>query len=171
MTSPMTNRGLRPLLACLAMMILGACASTPFDRERYDDALTPAQLSRADGPAQDREVLWGGLIVAARNLEHTSELEILAYPLDSRQRPDASRPPQGRFLAVVEGYLETGDYAEGRMATVGGPLGANREGKIGESRYTYPVIETTPDLIHLWPAGRSEAEPRLNFGIGVMLGR
>lgn len=157
--------------AGLLTLLLAACASTPFDRDRYDDALSPAAVQRGAQPPSGNEVLWGGLVVAARNLERTSELEVLAYPLDLRQRPDTSKPPQGRYLVEVEGYLETGDFTEGRMVTTAGPLGALREGKIGESRYTYPVIETTPEHLKLWPPGRSGTEPRLNFGIGVMLGR
>jgi len=169
----MSGSGFRPIrVICLAVMALAGCAtSTLFDRETYDDALTPNDIARSSDAGDGHQALWGGLIIAARNLEKTSELEILSYPLDRRQRPDTSRPPQGRFLTVIEGYLETGDYAEGRMATVAGPVVGKREGKIGESGYTYPVIETTPEFLHLWPTGRSETEPRLNFGIGVMFGR
>jgi outer membrane lipoprotein len=155
----------------LTAVLAGCATGALFDRDRYDDALTPVDIARSPHPPGGHQALWGGLVIAARNLENTSELEILSYPLDGRQRPDTSRPPQGRFLTVVDGYLETADYAEGRMVTVAGPVIGTREGKVGESGYTYPVIETTPELLHLWPSGRPETEPRLNFGIGVMFGR
>lgn len=161
-----------PRLCLLAVLsVLTACVGSPvFDRDRYDDALTPSDITRLPDVPEGHQALWGGLVIASRNLHKNSELEILSYPLDGQQRPNPGHPPQGRFLVSVEGLLEIADYAEGRMVTVAGPVVGTREGKVGESEYTYPVIETTPELIQLWPTGRPEMEPRLNFGIGVTLG-
>ena len=152
---------------------LSACATGPrFDRDLYDDAIAPAQAARAADTLAGTGVLWGGLIVAASNLETGSEIEVLAYPLDRAQQPDTSRTPMGRFLAVTEAYLETVDFAEGRLITVAGALAGTREGRVGEARYVYPVIETGPGQIHLWPIdSRARTEPRFSVGVGVMLGR
>jgi outer membrane lipoprotein len=171
MTAGHSGRRLRTCLFIVAALLAGCAGTAPFDRDRYDDALTPNDIARSPNALPGHRALWGGLIIAVRNLENSSELEVLSYPLDGRQRPDPNRPPQGRFLAVAEGYLEIADYAEGRMVTIAGTVTGTRGGKIGESEYTYPVIETRPELIHLWPTGRPETEPRLNFGIGVMFGR
>lgn len=155
------------------IVALGACATGPrFDRDRFDDAIAPAQAAREAEQLQGTGMLWGGIIVNTRNLETGSEMEILAYPLDRNQRPDISRTPLGRFLASTEDYLESVDYSEGRLITVAGPLAGTLEGRVGEARYVYPVVETGPGEMHLWPVdARMRSDPRFSFGIGVMLGR
>lgn len=168
----MRRASLLGLITAVALA-LSACASGPrFDRDRYDDAIAPAQAARGAETLEGTGVLWGGLIVAASNLEAGTEIEVLAYPLQRSQRPDTSRPPLGRFLASTPEYLETVDFAEGRLITVAGTLAGTREGRVGAARYVYPVVETGPGQIHLWPIdSRTSAEPRFSFGVGVMLGR
>lgn len=162
-----------PAVIAVAMaLMLSACAgSARFDRTQYEEEITPAQATRATDTLQGKGVLWGGLIISSSNLEDRSEIEVLAYPLDRRQQPDTSRTPLGRFIVTTGDYLETVDYAEGRLITAAGRLGAAREGRIGDTRYVYPVLETTAELIELWPSdGRVRSEPRFNFGLGVMFG-
>jgi outer membrane lipoprotein len=160
--------------ALIAAIVLGlsACAGNPrFDRAQYEEEITPAQAARAADSLQGKGLLWGGLVIATSNLEDRSEIEVLAYPLDRGQQPDTSRTPLGRFIATTGDYLETVDYAEGRLVTVAGRLSGTREGRIGDTRYLYPVLETAPEHIERWPTdGRIRSEPRFSFGLGVLLG-
>ena len=148
--------------------LLSACASPRFDTAGVDMQLTP-RAAAADS-AQGTEVVWGGLIVASRNLSDATELEVLGYPLDREQRPQIDKPAQGRFLAIQSGYLEPADYANGRAITVKGRVEATRRGKIGEAGYTYPVVEAAQ--IELWPQEpvRAWGGSRVNFGIGIGIG-
>lgn len=149
-------------------LLLGACASGP----RYDTtrALPPQVTPEAAVPQMEavggRAVVWGGVILSSANLREGSQMELLGYPLSASQRPDASAPPVGRFLVRWPSYLETVDYAQGRLVTVSGVLGGVREGRVGESRYRYPVV--TADGIYLWPRASAASEPRVHFGIGLM---
>ncbi len=160
-------------IAAVIVMVLSACAGNPrFDRDQYEEAITPAQAAGNADTLQGQGVLWGGLIIAASNLENHGEIEVLAYPLDRRQQPDTSRTPLGRFIISTDDYLETIDYAEGRLLTAAGRLSTTREGRIGDARYVYPVLETAAEHIELWPSdGRVRSEPRFNFGLGIMFGR
>lgn len=157
------------LFLLLAVLLLGSCASGPrYPTEGVELSLTPQQAVSEATTQLGRTILWGGMIINSTNLKDQSRLEILAYPLDSSQYPQSDSPPLGRFLVLAEGYLETVDYAPGRLVTVRGPLTGTESGKVGETGYVYPVVKTRD--IHLWSrAGRSD--PRVHFGVGVVFGR
>lgn len=151
----------------LVTLLLSACASTPkFDTGGIDLTVTPQRAVAQAEALQGAPLLWGGVIINSSNLQDATQLEILAYPLQSDQRPDTNQTPLGRFIAQQDGYLETSDYAQGRLITVKGTLLPSRAGHIGESEYTYPVLHATQ--LHLWPKRGSAPETRVHFGIGVL---
>jgi outer membrane lipoprotein len=152
-------------LCLLAALLSGACA-TPFEAGQADTTLTPLQAAAEIDAARQRNVAWGGVIVATRNLRDSTEIEVLAYPLDRQNRPDASAKPTGRFIGIQPGYLETADYAAGRQITLVGTVTATRAGVVGEARYVYPLVSIS--RLHLWPKEPPASnEPRFHFGIGV----
>lgn len=158
---------LLPPLALL--LLLAGCATTPrFDTSQAALSVTPEQAVTEMDRLEGTRVLWGGAIVSSVNQEEATRLEILAYPLDDRQRPQTKAKPLRRFLAIQEGYLETADYAQGRWVTLTGPLTGTQAGRVGEAPYTYPVVRI--EDIQLWPEERRRAEPRFHFGIGVIFG-
>lgn len=156
------------LLLLLTTLLLGACASGPrYPTEGVELAVTPQQAISEAATLRDKRILWGGMIINSTNLATQSRLEILAYPLDSNQYPQTDSAPLGRFLLFKSGYLETVDYAPGRLVTVRGLLGGTQSGMVGETRYNYPLVKSGD--IYLWPrSGRSE--PRVHFGVGVVFG-
>jgi len=164
-----TMRQLKGTLILLGILLLGGCASGPkYPTEGVELAVTPLQAVSEAAALRGKTVLWGGVIIASSNLRDQSRLEILAYPLDGNQYPQTDSPPLGRFLLLMDGYVETIDYAPGRQVTARGPLTGTEGGKVGDTDYTYPVVKTQD--IHLWPrAGRSD--PRIHFGVGVVFGR
>ncbi|MDN3516953.1 Slp family lipoprotein [Aquisalimonas lutea] len=153
-------------LLLIAVTLAAGCAGTGpgFDTEGVSRDLEPRQAAR-DG-ITDRRVLWGGTILATVPQEETTQVEILAYPLDRGERPLTDRDSRGRFLAVTDGFLEPADYAEGREVTVVGTLDQTQTATIGEAEYHYPVVDT--ETIHLWPRETARrSEPRVHFGIGI----
>ncbi len=157
-----------------AMMLifgLAACAGGPrYDTSHIDTGLSAAKVAAAPAMHSGTPVVWGGVIVATRNLPDYTEMEILSYPLGSAQRPDTRRGEQGRFLVRTPRYLEGVDYAPGRSVTVSGKVARAVAGKVGEAPYTFPVIQT--DDIYLWPReGNAPGSPQFQFGIGVIFGR
>ncbi|WP_455198298.1 Slp family lipoprotein [Kaarinaea lacus] len=156
------------LFIFLPTLFLGACALTPdFPTEGVDLQLTPKRAVAEIESVKGQPVIWGGVIIAVNNLKESTEVEILAYPLDMYQRPVIEDMAHGRFLAIQPGYLETADYAQGRHITVKGTLGVTRNGRVGESDYVYPVVNISQ--LHLWPKEDEYVEPRVRFGIGVMI--
>lgn len=150
-----------------ASVVLAACATTPkFDTSGIDLSISPQQAVAETETLQGVQVLWGGVIITSANLKDVTQFEILAYPLASNQRPDTDKPPQGRFLALHEGYLETSDYAQGRLISLSGTLQDKRSGRIGETEYIYPVLKI--NQLHLWKKRGDASEPQFHIGIGVM---
>ncbi len=153
----------------LAALLLSSCASGPrYPTEGVELSVTPQQAASEISVLRGKHILWGGIIISSTNLKDQSRLEVLAYPLDSNQYPQTDSPPLGRFLLQREGYLETVDYAPGRLVTVRGPLSDSESGKVGDTSYLYPVVNSRE--IYLWPRG-GRSDPRIHFGVGVVFGR
>lgn len=154
------------LWTLVVVVVLGGCATAPFDLSGVDETLTPDAALQQLETVRGRRVAWGGTIINSRNLKDTTEIEVLGYPLARSGRPDLSAPPQRRFLVVRDGYLETADYRNGRVISAVGAIGGTRSGTVGEAPYVYPVLKA--DEITLWPIGESRrSEPNIHFGIGI----
>lgn len=153
-------------LALTGALLLGGCA-TPlaFDPANVATKLAPWQA--AEGPARSETVIWGGAVIEVRNFEKQTEIEVLAYPLDSRQRPLSTAPSQGRFIVVLDGFAEPADFPADALLTLKGHLFGTREGRIQQSTYRFPIVKEAN--IHVWT--RAELEPRRrsnwSFGVGV----
>jgi outer membrane lipoprotein len=159
---------LRLSLVLLVATFLNACATSPnFDTTGIDTSMTPKRAVDENQVLQSEPVLWGGVVINSTNLKDSTQLEILAYPLDSYQRPNRDQEPLGRFLAVHKGYLETTDYAQGRLITVRGTFGNKRVGRVGEAEYSYPVVNI--NQLHLWSKQSGSTEPQIQFGFGLMI--
>jgi outer membrane lipoprotein len=152
-------------LMLLAAIFLNACATSPeFDTAGLDASITPQTAVGEMSTLRGEPVLWGGVVITSTNLKDSTQVEILAYPLNSNQRPNREQKPLGRFLAVQKGYLETTDYAPGRLITVRGNLADKRAGRVGDAEYTYPVVNITQ--LYLWS---DSPESQVQFGFGLMI--
>jgi len=147
---------------------LSACASAPFNNEEVNVQLTPEEVRNASDEAKGT-VIWGGVIISSANLADRTQLEVLAYPLDSRQRPVRNKSSVGRFLLQSPEYIETENYAPGREVTAIGTLQGVTKGEIGDASYDYPTV--TINDVHLWHPDNSHEKPRFIFGIGLNLSR
>jgi outer membrane lipoprotein len=167
----MCARPLRLLLALLPVLALvAACANIPeFDLRVVDSALQPDSPAARLDSARGHIVHWGGMIVSSTNLQDSTRIEVLAHHLNREGRPESGAPALGRFLLTHPGYLETVDYAPGRLISAVGTLQGTREGLVGEARHTYPVIQA--GQLYLWPKNAAGSEPRIRFGIGIGITR
>ncbi|MEO8672048.1 MAG: Slp family lipoprotein [Tahibacter sp.] len=148
------------MTACTTQPVILAATATIADQP-HDVAAAPEQYT-------NREVLWGGMILGVRNLADTTEVTVLAYPLDAAQRPQPRAPTQGRFIAVLPGYVESHDYPDGLFVTLNGRLDGTRVGQVQEHDYVYPLVRA--EHVHLWPSGFQFDQPQWHFGIGVGIG-
>jgi outer membrane lipoprotein len=148
------------------IILLAGCASTPvFDVTQVDNSLIPKNVAAEPSAYLGKSVLWGGIILDTKNLSDSTQVEVLAYPLSRDQRPQSNNRPLGRFLINQAGFLDPAIYAQGQKLTVLGSVDNNQQGKVGESSYTYPVINA--EQLQLWSA-QIENQTRFSFGLGVV---
>ena len=157
-----------PLALGLVGLLTG-CTNTPFNKvalREVDRSITHTQAVTDANNVRNRHVVFGGNIIATRNLPDHSEIVVLAYPLNNVDRPDTSAAPLGRFIVIEPGYLEGANYAPQRLLSVHGYLDGVRQEPLGESLYNYPIIR--PYELHLWPAEpEGGVFPRFHIGVGV----
>lgn len=150
-----------------SVLLVSACARPVFEAPEGATALTPAgaveDLPRAEG----RRVIWGGRVVGSRNLQESTELVVLGVTLSRSQRPQARGEPMGRFIVRYPGYLETVEYAPGRLVTVDGRVTGLETRPVGEARYQYPLVRA--EAVHLWPETEDDGSG-FQFGVGIGIG-
>jgi len=155
------------IITFLLFSFLTACATGPkFDAKTYHHEPAPNAVSNNIQAMQGIKVLWGGVIINQHQGAERAQLEILAYPLDSRQRPDVSKAPLGRYLAIKDSYLESADFSQGRLITTIGTIDDVQPGLVGQATLVYPIIEI--NQTHLWPVQSQSSEPKFHIGVGVM---
>jgi outer membrane lipoprotein len=153
------------LLFFSALLLLSACAASPLKLDGVNRDITPAMVT-ADHPYNKLRVVWGGMIVRTTPLKQTTQIEVLAYPVDAYGEPDRQTASLGRFLIVRPGYLEPADFAPGRWVSVVGSIGPSQLGTVGEASYRFPVI--LPEQLYLWPVSSgSNTQTFFHFGVGI----
>lgn len=149
------------------LLLIPACAQLPkFDTSQVDKSLMPTHVASDIKNLKGKTVMWGGTILSGKNLKNSTRLEVLAYPVDEDGWPERDQKPLGRFILSQKGYLETADYAKGRVITVVGTVTGIEKGKVGDSPYNYPVIQVRQ--LHLWDKSDQKTGTRFHFGVGVM---
>lgn len=123
-------------------------------REQVEKEISFKQVISNPDAYQGKMVIWGGVIIAAKNTKEGTLIEILQKPTDAQGRPKDVDRSDGRFLALYDRYLDAAIYAQGREVTVAGEIKGKRILPMGEIQYTYPMILAKE--IHLWPARTRE---------------
>lgn len=152
------------------LLAVAACAPAPiYQSTGALVTATPSQVAQAPERFSNNEVIWGGRIVQVKVYADHSEIELLAYPLDSSQRPKVSDLGDGRFIAVMRGYVEPLNYPSGALMTVNGQLDGSRAGKVGEANYVFPLVSVAQS--HVWTAEEmTKGRNNVHFGLGVGVG-
>lgn len=163
-------RPIRLVLAVAMPVLIAACAPAPIYKTGSSSVTaTPAQVASAPQNFRGLEVVWGGTVVSVHNAPDHSDIEILAYPLDSSQRPRLKQPAIGRFIAVVPGFVDPLNYPAGVPVTLRGTLDGARGGMVGDANYTFPLVHS--QAMHHWtPEEMRQGHPNINFGVGVGIG-
>ncbi|MCP4429742.1 MAG: hypothetical protein GY806_02065 [Gammaproteobacteria bacterium] len=147
-------------------LLITACATTPvLDTTFVDKTLTPENVQLRAEAGMGKTVLWGGTILDFKNLQNSSQMEILAYPLNRSQRPLQNKKPLGRFILLHPGFLEPTVYMQGKLLSATGTIGQSQAGKIGQSEYVYPVLKA--EQIQLWSPRNSSVRTGFHIGIGL----
>lgn len=94
-------------------------------------------------------VRWGGTIATVENQTNETWIEVVARDLDNSGQPRMTDRSAGRFIAIIDGFLDPVLYAEGREITVAGVIENETTRKIGGYDYSFPLVRVNNYL--LWP--------------------
>ncbi len=134
----------------LFTLLLTACASN-LPKTISDAPVKTASVTEARSDVKavtNREVRWGGTIASVRNFPKTSEIEIVSRNLYKSGRPKNSDQSAGRFIAVIDEFIDPDVYQKDREITIHGIITGSKNGKVDEYDYLYPLVKT--DSLHLW---------------------
>jgi len=146
----MSNRVLSFIvIACLFLLAGCAHVISKDIRVKVDPSLTFEKVIQNPIAYKGKTVVWGGEIVETLNQKNeTTEIEVFQIPLDSNDAPKVSNGSEGRFLILVNKYLDPYLYRKGRRITVAGEILWEKILPLGEMDYRYPVISSKQ--IYLW---------------------
>lgn len=133
-----------------AALLLCACASTVPEIIRAPLPGSPqlTQVRQEPRAYLDVRVRWGGTIASIENEAERTAMQIVGRPLAGSGRPRIEEESQGRFLAVVPGFLDPAVFEQGREVTVVGTLRGSAKKNIGEYPYEFPVVVARD--VYLW---------------------
>ncbi len=141
-------------LACLALLLTG-CSTT---RDSIPDpgrgAPTISDVRESPEQHQGKTVRWGGTIAGVENRQDVTLVEVVGRSLDRSGRPRTGDTSEGRFLAVIDGFLDPAVYEEGRRMTATGTVDGEETRPVGEHDYRYVRVRASGH--HLWPEPRPD---------------
>lgn len=97
----------------------------------------------------NKPVTWGGVILSTEAKESGTEIILLAKRLESSTRPIETDIALGRFIAIINGFVDPAVLAKGRELSVNGVIKGKESRKVGEFEYLYPIVNV--NSYHLWP--------------------
>jgi outer membrane lipoprotein len=118
-------------------------------RNHSDLSLTLSQVNRDPNAYKGKSVIWGGEIIETVNQKDgTTQIEVFQRPLGWRGEPKETLASEGRFLVLVEKYLDPYIFRRGRRITVAGEIQGEMIKPLGQMDYRYPLLLSKQ--IHLW---------------------
>lgn len=147
-------------LAGLAAIVLVSACSTHIPPEiKQSPGGSPgvAQVRHQTDTYLSQKVRWGGVILHTENKQNTTELTIIAMPLSENGEPQNSDQSPGRFIAIIDEFVEPLVYSPERKITVTGQILRAETLKVGEFLYEYPVIQV--EHYYLWPPEPEQSYP------------
>jgi outer membrane lipoprotein len=130
-------------------ILFSGCA--PISRElraQADRMLTFQQVFQNPEAYESKIVIWGGEIIETINQKDgTTLIVVLQRPLDWMEEPKFNRS-EGRFVILVEGYIDPYIFRRGRRITVAGEILGRKVMRLGELEYPSPLLRSKQ--IYLW---------------------
>ena len=163
---------IRLLFVLAPSVAIAACAPAPLYKTGVSIVnATPEKRAGSPGNFNEAQIIWGGEVIQVENLASRTRIEVLAYPLDSSQRPRLKEPATGRFIAEYPGFLDPLNFPKGSLVTVRGQFTGTQAEPLGQSTYIYPMVFLRNNELHRWtPEEMRQGHPNISFGVGVGVG-
>ena len=140
----------RTALAALLVsgaLALGACASVSFEEQEDRVPLNPQQVSSFGG-FNSGTVVWGGVVLGREEFGSVTRLQILSYPLDTRNRPRTDQRDGGWFVVDTTLAADEARFPLGSELTTAGTLQGLVQGEL--DGLTVQVPRIVSGQLHGW---------------------
>jgi outer membrane lipoprotein len=136
------------IFGVLLILLQGCLPISKQLRAQADRTLIFHQVFQNPEAYKGKIVIWGGDVVETTNQKDgTTLIVVLQRPLDWTEEPEFSRS-EGRFVILVEGYVDPYVFRRGRRITVAGEIQGRKVMRLGELEYPYPLLVSKQ--IYLW---------------------
>lgn len=130
-------------------------------RDLADRSLTFEEALKNPEAYKGKIVIWGGEIIETLNQkDNTTLIEVLQKPLNWVKEPKETKESGGRFLALVEKFLDPHIYRKDREVTIAGEVLGVKKRLLGELEYPYPLI--LGKQIYVWRPYQYHYQPPYN---------
>ena len=141
------------LVLVTSVILLSSCSDIPKTIRQAPLQDIQIQDTEKDfSKHQYKTARWGGTLIDVKNNENETTLQVLAFPLNYKGRPNLSASALGRFLVKSNDFLDPAIYIKSSELTVSGRLAEENNLKVGQKVLKLPVIEL--QQIYLWPEYR-----------------
>ena len=129
----MMRAGAIGMLMGVLLAGLAACAPVSQEIRREAEASAPFnEIQRDPDKFKGSVVVWGGVIIETTNLRESTAVRVMQTALDFQGRPTDLDRSEGRFIVVVDRFLDPDIFKKGREITVGGEIAGSETHPIGE---------------------------------------
>ncbi len=132
-------------------------------RTKSDPSLTLNQVRQNPDAFKEKVVVWGGEIIETVNQrDGTTQIEVFQRPLGWRGEPKENGYSEGRFLILIDNYMDPYIFRRGKKITMGGEIIGEKTKPIGEMDYRYPLVSSKQT--YLWPEYYYQPYPYTYYG-------
>jgi outer membrane lipoprotein len=112
-----------------------------------------------------RVLVLGGVVLNAKRLHDSTQIELLQLPLDDGEEPSLDRQQsQGRFLALQQKFLDPATMVEGTRVTIVGEVSGAKTDRLDDIQYQFPTLIVKH--LHVWPVqSYRHRQPGASIGI------
>jgi len=137
-------------LSVLIAFLMTGCTNIPEKLQLNDNSpnVVFAAVRAQPNANTGLNARWGGIIAKVENQKNRTMIEVVNFKLSSRAKPIQANETQGRFRFYYKGLLDPVIFKEGKSITVVGTIANSEQGKIGEQKYLYPVLNA--QNYYLW---------------------
>jgi outer membrane lipoprotein len=129
------------LVLPVAILVSG-CAHviSPQSLALADRSITFSMLQENPDAYRGKYVLLGGTVAEMTQTGEGIQLEVKQYDLDSRETPDITAGPGGRFLALTSVSPDATACKPGALVSMVGEVRGKKVQPLKGEDYTYPLI-------------------------------
>lgn len=140
----------------LFMLSLAGCAALPKELQVSDESqlVDYSQVTSAPEQNNNKLVRWGGMIAEVHNLDNTSVVEMVYYPLRDYGKPLMKDNSVGFFRVYLDEVLDSEVYSKGRLVTFTGLVKGIEYVRVEGQRYALPAVLS--NTYYLWKDEFSE---------------